>query len=358
MSNRHNTITSRRLGLMLILSIIALVMAFIIIEVIRLRTARTTMENAAEQALRYAIHGTYNEDRFQLLTEVDYRNGDMDNPLDESIIRVDFVPCVIGDRRGDLTTYYPLPNDEAYRVHVYEGDVESLYATWYDGEDCDPTNDTHQDRRRHIARLLSIIIVGWDEAAGLTDGADPIATALSSDTVEHGVSEAVQLYLSRIWEVPLPASDERGWFDLEICSTRETLHADSETLLHDHTNRFLTVLDDHNIAVPESVTERYAVPYCLLNEIPPEGERVNNAGVRWLDAGAQGDTVTVITRYNHGLVTPLRLLVNFVQLETSYTGVNETFNASNALNAVQGTLPPSLTPTETPIPSATPSESG
>jgi hypothetical protein len=353
MTNTQDTSRARRIAMLTGMALVLLTLVCVIIEVVAYTNARTALEDAAAESLRYATTGQFNDARFQLLTETQYRNGNLDNPLDPEIISGDLVPCVEGDRRGDLNTFYPLPDDEAYRIHVYEGDIESLYATWYDGEDCDPNNEEHQARRVDIARLLSIITIGWDAAAQLTNGDDPLSDALNPAAIEHGVSEAVRMYLMHVWEVPLPASDKRGWFDLEVCSTRELLHPDSQTLLPDHNNRFLTVIDDHNIAVPHSVTQRYAVPYCLLNEIPPESVRVNNAGNRWLDAGAPGDTVTIIARYNHGLVTPLRFLVDFVRIETRQTGVNETFQSASTGGLSNITPTPSQTPMPTFTPTAT-----
>ena len=75
-----------------------------------------------------------------------------------------------------------------------------------------------------------------------------------------------------------------------------------------------------------------------------------------MDPGGPGDRVTVFVVYNHPLITPLGL-AEYVRMEARRSGVNESFRASRALNAVQGSPPGAnqqasptpRPPTETPL---------
>jgi len=338
---------------------ILLLLVFGVIEFGRLFQAWVTLQNAAREATRYATTGQYNEDRYTLLTIQQYRvdPADPNSPQDPDKIASDLVPCVAEDRRGNhIPNYQPDPLDSTYTVEIYEGDVESLYATWYDGEDCDPTNDEHFERRKDIARILSIYEEARRSAAGISLEDNPLETILRPATLS--ISESVRQYLMTVWERPLPRSDQTGWFDVTICSSRQRYFRTGSTSLElDVDTRFVTVLDGGELSATNAAIEAmYEEPFCMLNEIPPtDASATVNAGTRWLDPGAPGDRVTISVRFNHPLITPIGV-AEYVQMEARRAGVNESFRASRALSAVQGSSPGAAElDTPTPIPdTATP----
>ncbi|MEQ8672680.1 MAG: TadE/TadG family type IV pilus assembly protein [Aggregatilineales bacterium] len=327
---------------------ILLLLIFGIIEFGRLFQAWVTLQNAAREATRYATTGQYNRDRYELLTESDYivsAVAPVDNTLVPSQIEQDLVPCLTGDYRGTLSTERPDPLDSAYEVEVFSGGYESLYATWYDGEDCDPTNDDHQERRKDIARILSITDEARRAAAGISLENNQIGLALEANL--GNPSEAVREYLMQIWDRPLRRSNQRLWFNVMMCSSRAFYTASSIPFDADDPvtgeggteTRFLTVLDDGPESAPQEQLDMYAEPFCMLNEVPPvDANATNNAGLRWIDPGAPGDRVTLVVTFNHPLITPIGV-ADFVQMEARRSGVNESFRASRALSAVQGSAP-------------------
>jgi len=342
---------------------ILLILVFGIIEFGRIFQAWVTLQNSAREATRLATTGTYNTDRYQLLTETDYRNGDLANPLDMDIVEQDLVPCVVDDRRGNLITYRPDPLDNLYEVQVYEGDIESLYATWYSGEDCDPTNDEHQERRKDIARILSIQDEARRAAAGISLEPSRISEALQRPGPAY---ENIRTYLMGLWDRPMERSDRQGWFDVMMCSSRQLYNQQSGTLSQNvQTNRFVTVLDAEDVAGDIDLAPAIAMydePLCIMNEIQPaDTNATRNEGIRWLDPGAPGDRITLVVTFNHPLITPIRGASNMIQMEARRTGVNESFRASRALNAVQGSAPGAgdidtptpLPDTPTPLPTDT-----
>lgn len=343
---------------------ILLLLVFGIIEFGRLFQAWVTLQNAAREATRYATTGQYNRERYELLTMSDYRvnPSDPNSALDPAVLARDLVPCIAGDYRGNLSVEHPDPLDNSYEVEIYSGDYESLYATWYDGEDCDPTNDEHQERRKDIARLLSITDEARRAAAGISLESNQIGLALESSP--NNPSEAVRRYLMEIWQRPMPRSNQRTWFNVMICSSRQFYDPSSHSLVENAgfpDTRFLTVLDDDPGSAPQAQLDMYQEPFCMLNEVLPEDQNATeNAGTRWLDAGAPGDRVTLVVTFNHPLITPIGV-ADFVQMEARRSGVNESFRASRALSAVQGSAPdageidtPTPAPnTDTPEPTAT-----
>jgi len=335
-----------------------LVLVFGIIESGRLFQAWVTLQNSAREATRYATTGGYNEDRYQLLTETDYRNDDLDNPLDQAVLDVDLVPCVQNeDLRGTPQILVPNPAEPTHQITYYTGGAESLYATWYDGEDCDPTIPAHQDRRRDIARIVSIIDEARRAAAGISLEANQLGIALENNT--GAISDAVREYLMEsVWSVPLPRNDDPSWFNVMMCSTRANYNDLSTSLVPENPpRRYITVLDETEGGVPAEVIDRYQEPFCMLNEIPPPDTNAPiNAGARWLDPGAPGDRVTVVVTFNHPLITPVRGLSNYVHMEARRSGINESFRQPRALS-VQPAGPPAgaeadtatpMEPTDTP----------
>lgn len=299
---------------------ILLILIFGIIEFGRLFQAWVTLQNSAREATRYATTGQFDGDRY---------------PLDT------IVPCVETDERGTQSSRDSVP--------IYEGGTESLYATWYQGEDCEPGDPVHQDRRRDLARLVSVMDEARRAAAGISLEANPL----------QGTQESVLDMLFGVWQTPLARSDQREWFNVMICSSRGeyyptgSMFANSTNGFPQYNNsRFVTVLESND--APTSSTNRYEEPYCMLNEIPPAdaiaGGGLNQAGTRWLDAGDPGDRVTIIVTFNHPLITPLGL-ADYVTMRSQRSGIVESFRVSSALSSsLSGAGGASSVDTPTPLP--------
>lgn len=315
---------------------ILLLLTFGIIEFGRLFQAWVTLQNAAREATRYATTGGYDQTKYDLDV---------------------LVPCINTDGRGNPVQYRPDPLDNSYVVHIFEGGEESLYASWYQGEDCDPTNAEHFERRKDIARMLSIMDEARRGATGIS---------MEPNRIVDGTEATARSVLYEVWGRPQPRSNQRQWFNVMICSSRVNYYPTSSSndarLTTNPFLRFQTVLDDSPESAPAAALERYNPPFCLLNEVPPpDSGAVNNAGVRWLDPGAPGDRVSIVVTFNHPLITPLGL-ADYVRMEARRAGVNESFRASRALNSVQGSAPGAgeidtptpLPPTNTPLPTDTP----
>lgn len=302
---------------------ILLILIFGIIEFGRLFQAWVTLQNSAREATRYATTGQYDDARYDL---------DL------------IVPCTALDERGGVTTSNSVP--------VYEGGVESLYATWYQGENCEPGSQKHQDRRSDVARLMSIMDEARRGAAGLSLEDNPL----------NGTPESVAEMLYGLWETPLPRSDQRGWFNVMICSSRGRYHATGSVYAQSQPDsRFVTVLDRDELEATDDALDTYDGSFCLLNEDPAGGGgAINQAGTRWLDAGEPGDRVTVVVTFNHPLITPLGL-ADYVTMQARRSGIVESFRVSAALSsslsgaggASSVDTPTPLPPTITPLPTNT-----
>jgi hypothetical protein len=146
---------------------IMLIMVFGIIEFGRIFQAWVTLQNSARAAARYASTGQFDQDKYQIHENLPEDPG--------SIVQCDLQV----DHRGNPVTFNRVGQD----VTGYDGN-EGLFATWYDGEDCEPNRIDHQDMRKDIARILSI----WDEArrgaAGLALGTDPLENVTTQAQVE------------------------------------------------------------------------------------------------------------------------------------------------------------------------------
>lgn len=309
---------------------ILLILVFGVIEFGRIFQAWVTLQNSARTAARYASTGSFDQLRFPL------NDSGLDDP--DSV-----VPCVVGDERGTLTTRDP--NGDGRLVDLYEGGRESLFATWWDGRDCDPRLVQHQNMRKDIVRLMSIVNEARRGAAGLAIGPSPIETI----TDEAGV----RAFLYDVWYRPLPGngsyyhragSDEPSWFDVMLCSSRPFLN-DVSTPKFSFGNRYAIVLDPDDGGI-EHGDERRA-PVCLMNEIPPaDSGSLDNANqgdayasIPWWDAGDAGDSVTVVVTFNHPLITPLGL-AEYLPLQARRVAVNESFRVADSTRAI---VPPGST---------------
>ncbi|MBZ0299416.1 MAG: pilus assembly protein [Anaerolineae bacterium] len=301
---------------------ILLILVFGVIEFGRVFQAWVTLQNAARTAARYASTGQFNETKYPVNeNQITDETSIIDCRLDE-------------DSRGSLTN---LSVDGA-TVQVYDGS-EGFFATWYDGENCEPNRIDHQDMRKDIARTVSIIDEARRGAAGLALGPDP----LEGVNTEAGVRQ----FLYKQWERPLPVGENlyhEGWdqpsyFDVMICSSRSMRNEFSSAYNGNFPTRFMTVLDAGDIAKaggPDPFGNDNRAPVCVLNEQPPvDGGSTQNAGVPWLDAGGPGDAVTVVITFNHPLITPLGL-APYIPLQARRAAVNEAFRAAEATGALQG----------------------
>ena len=169
---------------------ILLLLVFGVIEFGRVFQAWVTLQNSARAAARYASTGQFNEDKYKI-----NENQESDP---NSVVH-----CTLNaDDRGALTSL-AVPGDT---IQTYNGD-EGLFATWYDGENCEPNRIDHQDMRKDIARILSIMDEARIGASGLALGPDPLADVRTQADVEN--------FLYKKWERPLPGGTEfdyhEGW---------------------------------------------------------------------------------------------------------------------------------------------------
>lgn len=362
---------------------ILLLLIFGIIEFGRIFQAWVTLQNSARAAARYATTGQYDELRYPM--ELNYNPN---NPSD----RLSIVPCIAeppaspptgyvgtGDellaaQRGTLNNAY-LPPGGGETYQIYSGGWESLYATWYSGDDCKPEDPEDQARRKDMARILSIYEEARRGAAGLGLGPttwqiqpflDGLQTTYLAGTpnipldivpwyqvwrrvgIDHDNNPLTPPQYNR-----LQGSDVAGWFDMMICSTRIKLdfRNDPETTRPD-ARRFTSI-------PPEGTDPRE--PICILDEQPTTGVNsltpqgwLSNAGRPWLDAGGPGDTVTIVVTFNHPLITPLGL-ASYLPLQARRSAVNEAFRNPRAI-PLSGSAPepPGVAGTNTPTSTNTP----
>jgi hypothetical protein len=334
-----------------------LVLVFGTIEFGRLFQSWVTIQNAAREATRYATTGQYNTEKYDI--EALLPCDPTENPED---------PILPLDLRGTRFTVQPWLDDPDYEVQFYAASQgadlrdprsyplapESLFATWYDGENCERSED-HLEKRRDILRVASIMDVARVGAAGLWLEANPL---------EDPTQEGLAALLYNQWLSPLPRSDRSGYLGVTICSGREMIdHRFSTAASPESDGRFYTVYEESPI--PAEYAYGYTVPYCMLNEVRTQAiegaePALQNHGLRWLDAGGPGERVAIFVTYNHPLITPLGL-GDYVPMQARRSGVNEAFRTSRALSSVLSGPPgvgiPTVTPlppTDTPIPSDTP----
>lgn len=349
---------------------ILLILMFGIVEFARIFQAWVTLQNAARAAARYASVGQYDEARYPMILEFNTLVGFSDPD--------GFIPCVddgpeairtwtgAPDERGTKRDYYPNnslnPND---LITVYDNGLESLFATWYQGKNCDPREPRDQDQRKDIARILSIM----DEARR---GAAGLLLEESHLTLPPDPTHVDGWPFFEVWKRPLERSDQRSWFNVMVCSSRGKLdgdfsnnyfmrqadggvpiEAESRFVTYNGEDTLIRTSDNQVIADPPT-------PACFLNEMPSAESMnaggLNNAGKPWLDAGGPGDTVTVVITFNHPLITPLGL-TNYITMQARRSAIVESFRAAQAANVLQGGGNPSTAiPTKTPLPTLTPTE--
>lgn len=328
-----------------------LLLIFGIIEFGRLFQAWVTIQNAARSASRYASIGATNYELFiPDLTLPENRNQAGEPlPLDITVLNT-IVPCKQNDLRGQKTTHIS-------GAEIYTDGEESLFATWYDGTDCDPGNEDHQQYRKDLLRLISIMHEARMSSTSLM---------VEENRYERLTAANVRDLLYDTWQLPRPGNyDQRGYFDVMICSSRGFIDQVSKSAVEGYGTRFITVRNNRDsVDVGNVPRGQYPFPYCMLNEKPPERVRgvertdiLKNAGFRWLDPGDPGDRVTISVVFNHPLITPITN-IQYIQMEARRSVVNESFRAPRAVGAFQRTLPPSSpddperppteTPTETP----------
>jgi Flp pilus assembly protein TadG len=361
---------------------ILLILTFGVIEFGRIFQAWVTLQNSARAAVRYASTGQYYDDRYELKLKFD-----TSNPAVTLNDATGLIPCVDDgtdsvnpprswsapsvDQRGTIIDIYPNnagdPND---KISVYDGGLESLFATWNGGKNCDPRSEADQETRKDMARLLSI----FEEAR---KGAGGLSLEDNSWTLPPDNTSITGWPWFAVWEVPNPRESNRGWFDVVVCSTRKFDDSRNEKYysrvdagnVAEVNSRFVTYLGDQTLRVtkvgdPLTGTDLSADPAsdprlpqagCLLNEVPAStlGGMLDNTGKPWLDAGGPADTVTVIVTFNHPLITPLGL-APFIKMQARRSAIVESFRSSDPQQAF-GDVPAleQQPPTDTPKPTFT-----
>ncbi len=360
---------------------IVLMLTFGVIEFSRLFQSWVSLQNAARSATRYATTGSFS-----------HYDGwiDTSGNTDPNSI----VPCVDEERRGSKTLLNPLEASNDNATNGYDtsaANSERIFATWYGGIDCEPSDETHQELRQDILRLVSIMEEARRGAGGLSIG--------GQSPIDYVTNEATLFYFLRsTWHPDFPhlsptalgspvtpadveagtASWEllRGYFDVMICSSRGFLEPETSKAAFPRVStntRFITILDDIAVnfptdSLPETSSSLFAyysggfyainnfvrpsisglAPACVLNELregDESGQVSNNPGRndaggtarRWLDAGGPGDRINIVVTYYHPLITPLGI-TDYVPIQARRSGVNETFRAARAASALLSTV--------------------
>jgi hypothetical protein len=356
---------------------ILLILTFGIIEFGRIFQAWVTLQNSARAAARYASTGRYDENQFVMDLEflgINPATGqaNLNDPTG-------FIPCVDDgtdpdrtypgpDQRGTVSTISP----SGQPIQVYNGGLESLFASWNFGKNCDPRDDADQERRKDMARILSIMEEARKGAGGLYLEANSVQ--IPSDKTNIGGWPWFS-----VWTVPLARENDKAWFNVTICSTRRMLDSTNSTNYFQRidpttgnavpaTTRFVQYLGDSVLRDPSgqdlNTSSNPSLPSvgCMLNEnmgSTPNG-LLNNAGIPWLDPGGPSDTVTVIVTFNHPLVTPLGL-APYIRMQARRSAIVESFRAADPQNAFSDVPasevdPPTLTPVPTDTPTITPTQ--
>jgi hypothetical protein len=270
---------------------ILLLLIFGIIEFGRIFQAWVTLQNSARAAARYATTGQYDEARYPLqLNYFPPQPASGGRPAVPAGDPNSIVPCVgnddisrsvyPGDQRGSRNTSFTPNGSGTDTFDIYTGGIESIFATWNGGKDCDPADPEDQARRKDMARILSIIDEARRGAVGLGLGPNPIPEPVVGDTGTN--PEQVPWY--HVWYRPLPGasvsppqytrlrgSDRPGWFDVMICSSRiKYLPGNEPNQADPLARRFLSL--------PPDVGTDPRMPVCLLQEFPPVGSEAAAQG--------------------------------------------------------------------------------
>jgi hypothetical protein len=366
---------------------ILLILTFGVIEFGRIFQAWVTLQNAARAGARYASTGQYDEARFVM--DLEFKDELLPDGTAELNDATGFIPCVddgtepnrqygTTDQRGTIVTIHPNGGGASDAVQVYDGKLESVFATWNFGKNCDPRDTADQDRRKDMARILSIMEEARKGAGGLFLEANTLPSSSDPNHITNWP-------WFEVWKVPFATESNKAWFNVTVCSTRRMLDQTNSTNYYDRidpttgnavaaTSRFVTYLGDTTLRNPSgsdlstqtSSNPRLPSVGCMLNENmgSTTGGLLNNAGKPWMDPGGPSDTVTVIVTFNHPLVTPLGL-APYIRMQARRSAIVESFRAADPQNAFsegggnEQNLPTNtLPPTDTPRPTDTPTATG
>jgi hypothetical protein len=372
---------------------IVLVLMFGIVEFGRLFQAWVSIQNSARTAARFAANNEIME-RYDDPALIKFDRNDDRNSL---------VPCVFNE---DLTGL-PLLQDPVFgvqgnKVPVYQGQ-EGLFATWYQGRDCDPQSEVDQDLRRDLLRIASIYETAYWASIGREDFPALSVQPIGIQNID--TEGELRDFLFTVWNPDFPQYDPlfkgtgslgssaipdnegdlRGYFSVMMCSNRPFLYENSSPIFETEgafdNQRFIQVTDpdpeDNRIpqqlktvvSGSDSVTGTN-MPGCFLNENPAEvASNTLPTGTRWLDPGSGGSRVTVVVSFFHPLVTPLGF-AEFIPIHARRSAIVEDFrgagaaaafnpldaNAAGAGDAIVIDTDDDEEPTEEVEPSITPSE--
>ncbi len=203
------------------------------------------------------------------------------------------------------------------------------------GIGCDPTDDDHFGMRVDMARLPSIVDRARVGASGLTllEGDNIVGMHKADGTPMNSES---------------PGQDnEPGWFHVWICSSRPNILIREGDEVP---SRYLANVDrrDRVCAIVEDVQGRTGYGPA--------------AGDNQYDAGGPGDVLEVVVHYNAPLITPVKGLLGWTDIDYVYmtarrVGVNESFRSTRAVNLPPQLNLPTFTPSNTPTPTITPTPS-
>ncbi len=337
-----------------------LLLIFGVVEFGRIFQAWVTIENSARESIRYTTTGTYDKERYNVDAMLPCTGDADERGIREQVSFGGAGPVEIWYKSLDIVT------------GAYEITGDSIFATWYEGILCDIGTPEHLEWREDILRLASIYDTARRGAAGLS----------LERSQQNRTTQALFNMMTALWSEPMPRSNQRGYFNVMVCSSRTFLDRESYGFFENINTRFVTVPDEES--VPTGFLGSYSPPYCLLNEYSDDHkarETFNGGGVitinnsqtdpnhnlarRWMDPGGPGDLVTIFITFNHPLITPLGL-AEYITMTAHRSGVNEAFRASKALVAPSSNPPTQIAdlntpiptpipdPTDTPIPSDTP----
>jgi len=306
---------------------ILLLLLFGIIEFGRIFQAWVTLQNSARAAARYATTGVYNTDKFKLNLNV-YDSSDatwhgdidsivpclknvpiQDNSTNNPAIAASNAAAKVTNlaQRGTAVTYdSSTPGFNTLDpIHAFQDGPESIYATYYSGDDCDPSDPDDQNRRKDLARILSVYDEARIGAAGLALGQHQLPlpshgfaaswmagwTDVPSTWVLHlppgtHYPDPATVPWYQVWDRPLPGagvfdrlrySDQKGYFDVTICSTRTKLQDANDPSHGETDDRFIfpTIL---------STADDSRAPVCLLQETTNSSPG-NSAGQQLINDG-------------------------------------------------------------------------
>lgn len=268
---------------------LVLLLLFGILEFGRMFQSWVTLQNAARSAVRYAITGQYNEERYDLEFLVPcYQKDQMMEIIDFPVTRYNaatkgtkvetvktFRPTNVNERApavtvvtissSDDTTLLRDPNNSlaprrvSQRYTTSTGDIiiekwaslspqtlsdlkaagnstleivalnpdESLYATWYgyDGKTDCTPTPETDQNRKDIVRMASIYDEARRGAAGL---------ALDESLTGKGTLPEFERFIRNFWANPSPSQEADGWFNVMICSARGRMYPIEETVVIDN----------------------------------------------------------------------------------------------------------------------------